>query len=83
MFFKSRTLTSSVEFKEELEDVEVIVKHEHRRGNKRVSFVGEVTVLVYGYRIELLKKAKVKVRKTCTLFAFALENIKERGISLW
>ena len=63
MFCKYKDTSIIAEFKEELEDIEVIVKHEHRRGNTRVSFVREVTVLVYGYKIELLKKAKVKVRK--------------------
>ena len=60
MFCKYKDTSIIPEFKEELEDVEVIVKHEHRRGNTRVSFVREVTVLVYGYKIELLKKPKLR-----------------------
>ena len=54
-----------LEYREELEDFQVILKHEHRRGKTHVSFVRQVTILVYGQRIELLKKAKVRVIVNC------------------
>ena len=49
------------EYKEEVEDFEVIVSQEHRNGRTHVSFVKQMTILIFGYTIELLKEAKVKV----------------------
>ena len=55
------TLSKLCENNSSLPYFNVEAANEHRRGNKRVSYVQSVDIDVYGYRINLGKNRVVKV----------------------
>jgi len=62
------TLSKLCENNSSLPYFNVEAANEHRRGNKRVSYVQSVDIDVYGYRINLGKNRVVKVRLDLTIY---------------